>query len=284
MKYFIALFSLLPLLAFGGINTGGSSSTSGGVTNGATPVFNGITNNGAYYDANTNSIGTSSVGAIDLTRGDSSYPAMDLYLKLQDGTIVSGYGADANNGVYFYTPITAPYMYVLDPNNDVANIQTSTLWLIPPGVQPNYNTPPPYPLTTYNSIGILDTNHNNYGVIYTANGNLGANESPDGSAALQTPSLKVDGYEYVNLSTITNASIKNLSVTGTNAYAMTSTGYTNLNSFEVRVSFSGTLVTFTNLTSKVGFSFGTITAPVETWMLHSNECLKGTGMAGTIKQ
>src|SRR5665213_2184627 len=32
MKYFITLFALLPLLAFGGINTGGSSSTSGGVT------------------------------------------------------------------------------------------------------------------------------------------------------------------------------------------------------------------------------------------------------------
>lgn len=74
-----------------------------------------------------------------------------------------------------------------------------------------------------------------------------------------------------------------LSNPATNTYTMTSTGYTNSNPWDVRIfKLQGTSILFTNLTSRFGFSIGTISVNNDFVILHTNECVTGTGMTGQI--
>ena len=129
---------------------------------------------------------------------------------------------------------------------------TQTYWYVP---NHDYNT---YP-TTINGVivhGINPTNQINAGAVYGY------------------------GNYYGNF---TGTSIT--TSTGTNTFTMGSTGYTNKNPFDVRIfELQGTSITFTNLTSKVGFSIGTISVNNDFLILHTNECVQGTGMTGQIVQ
>lgn len=83
----------------------------------------------------------------------------------------------------------------------------------------------------------------------------------------------------------TNVPAISFNTTGTNTFTMGTTGYTNLNPFNVRVfELQGTSLVFTNLTSKFGFSLGTLSVNSDFLTLYTNECIIGTGVTGKITQ
>ena len=74
-----------------------------------------------------------------------------------------------------------------------------------------------------------------------------------------------------------------LSNPATNTYTIGTTGYTNNNAWDVRVfELQGTSLTFTNLTSKIGFSLGTISVNSSFILMHTNDAITGTGVTGQI--
>jgi hypothetical protein len=76
-----------------------------------------------------------------------------------------------------------------------------------------------------------------------------------------------------------------IGILGTNQATMTSTGYTNNNTYDVRVfNLQGTTIIFSNSVSKGNAIIGTIAVNNDFLTLHPHEMLYGTGMTGSIIQ
>ena len=76
-----------------------------------------------------------------------------------------------------------------------------------------------------------------------------------------------------------------IGIFGTNQATMTSTGYTNNNTYDVRVfNLQGTTIIFSNSVSKGNAIIGTIAVNNDFLTLHPHEMLYGTGMTGSIIQ
>lgn len=124
-------------------------------------------------------------------------------------------------------------------------------------------------------------------IIFTSGNSTTFNTSVLSPSYPATPNFTLNTYLPGNVSAngsgITNVS--SINPTGTNSYIMGSTGYTNRNQFMVRIAdLQGTGINYTNLTSKYGFSIGTILVSNNFFILYSNECLTGTGMSGKVMQ
>jgi hypothetical protein len=91
-----------------------------------------------------------------------------------------------------------------------------------------------------------------------------------------------DVVDYTNQANVFAGSI---GILGTNQATMTSTGYTNNNTYDVRVfNLQGTTIIFSNNVSTANAIIGTIAVNNDFLTLHPHEMLYGTGMTGSIIQ
>ena len=89
----------------------------------------------------------------------------------------------------------------------------------------------------------------------------------------------------INAQQAGNLTIGGIGILGTNQMTMTSTGYTNNNTYDVRVfNLQGTTIIFSNSVSKGNAIIGTIAVNNDFLTLHPHEMLYGTGMSGSIIQ
>jgi hypothetical protein len=146
------------------LNLQTNSTTSGGVTNGGSPTFVNVMLGGGVQ------LQSQFSDTLEIHRGDNSYPSSSL--KFYDGNAhtLGGIDMDDNNGLYIQGPVDSPFVYLVDNDNNVANLAAGSLW-ITSGGGPNYGQIPPYTITAGNSLGLYDGT--SYSALFGANGNLG---------------------------------------------------------------------------------------------------------------
>ena len=147
-----------------------NSSTSSGVTNGASPTFGTVTLGiPQSLDGTGVQLQSQNSDTLEIHRGDNNSPTARLNFYDGDANQLGGIVFDDSSGAYIQTMPDNPFIYLVDYDNNVANVAAGSLWIT--SGEPNYGQTPPYSVTAGNSLGLYDGI--SYSALYGANGNFG---------------------------------------------------------------------------------------------------------------